>query len=134
MILFMTITTNFLGCILFVVTGLFGSFPIYIMHKMYDLYHWFSRLLLSLFLDSYMKSYLISHLCCLTFLLRPLQLGMLVVPFLTKVPSTMLNTRIISSFLQLVILVVPFTISWQLKMYILQHSTILSAFKQYSCI
>ena len=47
-------------------------------------------------------------LCCLTFLLRWLQLVMMVVPFLTKVASTMLNTSIISGFLQLVVTVVPF--------------------------
>ena len=47
-------------------------------------------------------------LCCLTFLFWSLWLVIMVVPFLSKMASTMLNTRIISSFVQLVFQVLPF--------------------------
>ena len=45
MLLFTIVSTHFLGCTLFAVTGLDGSFPLYLMHEIYDLCDWFSRLL-----------------------------------------------------------------------------------------
>ena len=100
--LFMIVTTSFLGCTLFAVIGLCGSFLMYLMHEicnLFDHFFWLFCVLLPILLPA-------SLLCCLTFLFQLLQQVVLVVPFFLKMASTMLNTSIISRILRLVFQVI----------------------------
>ena len=97
-----TVTISFSGHTTFAVTGLFGSFPLYLDAKTYNLSTGFTGhifLVLSVILPIFLP-------CCLTFFIQPLQLVVLVEPFSPKMASTMLNTSVIFSFLRLVFQVI----------------------------
>ena len=100
--LFKTVTTSFLSCTLFAVTGLHGSFTMYVMHKIYNLFNrffWLFTLVFRVLLPMILPLFL---LCCLTFLVCPLQMIISVVLFFPKMVSTMLNTSVTSSFFKMV--------------------------------